>query len=464
MISSGRIGIADASAMTALRQRVNGARTHFLRGAVPHRSGGFSWIEAARYPTLADPMCPTLRVDVAAVDPTQFKVIEQDGETLVIPRKDKFRWDESELHLRSLVLDAGGHVLSAGFPKFFNLGENPAHDRSLAEGMAGGTVEFPEKIDGSLIVADRIRGVARLRTRGRRDLGEFAPEVEPLVARLYPRLIEFLHDDPLLDEHSLVFELVSPTRAVVLKYDVAQLHLLGAVSKRTITPRWDAPMLAYLTGATEIEAAPIHPLPPDLDAALEQVRGWKGREGVVGRFLAADGAPRLIKIKAADYLRLHAYRSLLGGAGALKIAWLLDLHEASEIVPALARYGLDWEAAQFARAEVEPYLERRRAMLSRFTAFRGVVTPWLGARQKSEKRAYVESVRALMASDALFREPFWFTAAMKLFDTEVDTGEAQIIVDSAVIDQHASTLLAWRRDPDAEIRSTLTAPVREDDG
>jgi hypothetical protein len=53
-------------------------------------------------------MSTPLHVDVAAVDRTQFKVFEEDGETLVIPRKDKFRWDEGELHLRSLVLDASG--------------------------------------------------------------------------------------------------------------------------------------------------------------------------------------------------------------------------------------------------------------------------------------------------------------------------------------------------------------------
>ena len=135
----------------------------------------------------------TLHVDVTTVDPTQFKIFHEAGESLVIPRKDKFRWAEGEVHLRSLVLDSEGHVVSAGFPKFFNLGENPAHDRALSEAMAGGGVEFPEKIDGSLIVADRIGGVARLRTRGRRDLGELAADVEPLVARLYPRLMPFLH-------------------------------------------------------------------------------------------------------------------------------------------------------------------------------------------------------------------------------------------------------------------------------
>lgn len=409
-------------------------------------------------------MSLTLHVDLATVDPTQFKIFHEDGETLVIPRKDKFRWDEGEIHLRSLVLDANGHVVSAGFPKFFNLGENPVHDRALAEAMAKGAVEFPEKIDGSLIVADRIRGVARLRTRGRRDLGEFAADVEPLVARLYPRLIPFLHDDPLLDDHSILFELVSPNRAVVLKYDEARLHLLGAVEKRTITPRWDASLLAHLTRATGIEATPIHPLPANLDAALEQIRGWKGREGVVGRFIDGTGTPRLIKIKATDYLRLHAYRSIFGGSGALKVAWLLDLHEPADILPALARYGLDWEAAEFARAEVEPYLERRRAMLALFSALREVVTPWLGTRQKSEKRAYVERIRALMASDPRFGEQVWFTTAMKLFDADLERGDAQLIVDAAALGESASTLLAWQRNPDAEIRATLTAPVREDDG
>ena len=53
---------------------------------------------------------------------------------------------------------------------------------------------------------------------------------------------------------------------------------------------------------------------------------------------------------------------------------------------------------------------------------------------------------------------------MKLFDADPERGDAQLIVDAAALDQSASTLLAWQRNPDAEIRATLTAPVREDDG
>ena len=136
-----------------------------------------------------------MRVDVAAIDRTQFKIVEEEGETLVIPLKDKFRWCEDELHLRSLVLDATGEVISTGFPKFFNYGEDPERDRDLAAAIAHGVVEFPEKLDGSLIVADRIRGTPRLRTRGRRVLGEFASEIEALIASDYPQLLAVLATD-----------------------------------------------------------------------------------------------------------------------------------------------------------------------------------------------------------------------------------------------------------------------------
>ncbi len=405
-------------------------------------------------------MSTTFRVDVASIDRARFKVVEEGGEILVIPLKDNYRWEDDELHLRSLVLDARGFVVSAGFPKFFNYGERPDHDRSLAEAMNRGAVSFPEKLDGSLLVADRIDGHARLRTRGRRVLGEFAAEVEALVALRYPRLTEFLRRDPLLDEHSLLFEFVSPARAVVLRYEEPRMYLLGAVSKRTLQPTWQHAMLNHVAVSTGIAGAVVHPLPADLDEALAHVRSWKGVEGVVARFHTADGTPRLLKIKTADYLRLHAYRTRLGGTRSLKIAWLLDMRDASEIFPHLARHGLDWEASEFARAEVEPYLDRRREALARFEEIRAITAPWLG--DKSLKKSYVERVRALMQSDPRFAEPWWFTVAVKLFDGAPE--EAALVVDAAVLGEHPPTLRAWRANADEELRAVLTAPVREDDG
>lgn len=403
-----------------------------------------------------------MRIDISALDRDQFKVVEEADETLVIPRKDKFAWRDDELHLRSLVLDREGHVRSAGFPKFFNLGERPELDRALAAAMARGAVEFPEKLDGSLIVADRVAGSPRLRSRGLRTLGEFAPEVMGLVAAAYPRLLDFLRDDPLLDGHSLLFEFVSPARTIVLRPERAALFLLGYVDKARVRPAWDAPTLATVSAATAIPVAPLHPLPADLAGALAQVRDWKGREGVVARFVDDDGAPRLIKIKASDYLRLHAYRSRLAGARALKIAWLLDLEDEAALLPSLARYGLDWEAAEFARTDVAPYLVRRRAATARFRAFIDALAPWIGARDKRDKRAYVDRVRALLAASDAFPDEWWFTVAMRFFDADAD--DARLVVDANVLGEAPTSLRMWRKDADAEIRAILTAPVREEDG
>jgi hypothetical protein len=405
-------------------------------------------------------MWAPLKVDVSSVDRTQFKVTEEDGEILILPFKTKYRWRDDELHLRSLVLDRDGNVRSAGFPKFFNLGERPALDAGFAAAMARGQVELPEKLDGSLIVADRIAGSARLRTRGSRVLGGFAAEIEALIAAEYPRLIGFLEEDPLLERCSLAFEFVSPTNTVVLRQTRAQLVLLGYVDKQTIAPGWDASILARVEANTGVSPAPCHPLPDDLEGALAEVRGWRGREGVVARFVDGDGTPRLIKIKAEDYLRLHAYQARLGGTRARRVVWLLDLRDESQLLPALARYGLDWEAAEYARAEAGPYLAQRHSALVRFEALAAELEAHAGARKKSEKRAFVDRVRDFLGE--AYPESWWFSSAMKLFDAGAD--EARLMVEATLLDEPVPSLRAWRKDPDAEVRAILTAVVREEDG
>ncbi len=403
-----------------------------------------------------------LRIDLAALDPAQFKLVEEEGEVLVIPRKDKFRWGDDELHLRSLVTDRAGNILSAGFPKFFNLGEHPGHDGDFAAAVAAASVTLTEKMDGSLLVADRIAGRARLRTRGQRTLGEFGPLVEAVVAARYPRLMDFVRTSPLLDDHSLVFEFVSPERAVVLQYPEAALYLLGAIDRATVTPRWDDAALAGVSEATGVALPPTHPMGEGLEHTVSAVRGWTGREGVVARFTAPHGAPRLLKIKTADYLRLHAYRSRLGNGRGVRIAWLLGVTSEADVFPAFARYGLDWEATQFALADVRPWLARRAEMLTRFADFEAALRPHLGHRAKEEKKRYIERLRALTSPDGSHPGARWFTAGTRLFD--VDRDDALLVMDADLMDEAPPTLRGLRARADDEVRAMLSTPVRDDDG
>ena len=89
--------------------------------------------------------------------------------------------------------------------------------------------------------------------------------------------------------------------------------------------------------------------------------------------------------------------------------------------------------------------------------------PALGARKKSEKRAFVDRVRSFCAAGgSAYAETWWFAVAMKLFDAGAE--EARLMVDAALLDEPLPSLRKWRQAPDAEIRAMLNAPVREEDG
>src|ERR1044072_6549401 len=84
-----------------------------------------------------------------------FWVTEQEGLRLIHPTQGQYRWAPEERRFRSLIVDAQGRVVSEGYPKFFNAGEEAAAEdakRLVDEIQAGGEVYAEEKVDGSLII------------------------------------------------------------------------------------------------------------------------------------------------------------------------------------------------------------------------------------------------------------------------------------------------------------------------
>ena len=59
-------------------------------------------------------------------------------------------------------------------------------------------------------------------------------------------------------------------------------------------------MSARISAAIGTPIAPLHVLPADLADAIAVIRTWRGKEGVVARFVDVSGAPQLVKIKAED--------------------------------------------------------------------------------------------------------------------------------------------------------------------
>jgi len=255
-----------------------------------------------------------MKIDITKLDLTQFMAHDHfvAGEvvTLVQPQHIGTKWDQTNKHLRSSVWNYEGELISAGFPKFTNFGENPEHF-PVPQSLKNCTVV--EKLDGSLLIVSKYKGQLILRTRGTVDaftmdngheLTEFQfklPFIDSLIKE--QQKVDPDHD---LDTWpvSVLFEWVSPINKIVINYgDVADWYLVGIVNHDN-----------YRLGSQELLdefAEAIHVKRPatytfsDVNDLLENVEQWKGKEGVV--IYSQDGQT-LHKVKAFEYLKCHAFK------------------------------------------------------------------------------------------------------------------------------------------------------------
>ena len=111
-----------------------------------------------------------MKFEIQSIDREQFKVAEHtlNGEIvyLVMPIDIKTKWTQQNKYLRSTLLDSNGEVISAGFPKFVNWGENP-DNFPVPINLSG--CEAVEKMDGSLLSWTINKGKLIVRTRGTVD-------------------------------------------------------------------------------------------------------------------------------------------------------------------------------------------------------------------------------------------------------------------------------------------------------
>ncbi|SDT77229.1 RNA ligase [Actinoplanes derwentensis] len=192
-------------------------------------------------------------------------------------------WTPVTLACRGLVVDAEGRVAARPFPKFFN------HDQLQAPRLdPGARVEVTDKADGSLGVIYHDGTGWAVATRGSfaSDQARHATEL------LRARYSSFVPPPGL----TVLVEIVYPGNRIVLDYQgLDDLILLGAVEIATgrshgpsAVPDWPGPVVETFGFATFAEALAAAPR--------------DGREGLVVHFTEAD---QRVKIKYADYVRLH---------------------------------------------------------------------------------------------------------------------------------------------------------------
>jgi hypothetical protein len=259
-----------------------------------------------------------MKIDLDKVDRTQFMVHEHslNGEIvhLIQPQHIGTKWTQDNKHMRSVVVNYEGEVISAGFPKFTNYGENPDHF-PVPTSLRNCTVM--EKLDGSLLIVSKYKGQYILRTRGTVDASVLANghELELFKEKFLKSLT---HDTPDTWNVSILFEWVSPINKIVLNYgDVPDWYVVGIVhhSDYSLYSQEDLDMWAKNKGFKR----PATYTFTDVNDLLQNVEQWKGKEGVC---VYSKNDQTIHKVKGAWYLALHHMKSELSNIEKVLDVWL----------------------------------------------------------------------------------------------------------------------------------------------
>lgn len=229
-------------------------------------------------------------------------IIAGDKCWLVNPNDLEIKWTEENLKFRSLIIRQDDNfVVSSGFKKFFNLNEKPDLDK-----FPEGPFEAIEKKDGFLLCISKYKGELIHRTRGtsNAEILETGHELE-FLKKKYPKLFHMVMDGEETMTFSLLFEWETPNNVIILRdVDEPTLTLIGAIDHTTFEYLSQLD-LDWLAGKLKVPRPQRYEY-ETLKECVEDVALWKGKEGVV---LYSSNGQHLRKVKASEYLRLHALLS-----------------------------------------------------------------------------------------------------------------------------------------------------------
>ena len=258
-----------------------------------------------------------MKIDIQKVDLTQFMVHEHslNGEIvyLIQPQHIGTKWTQDNKHMRSVVVNYAGEVISAGFPKFTNWGENPDHF-PVPNSLKHCTVV--EKLDGSLLIVSKYNGQYILRTRGTVDASTMANGHELEIFK--NTILSKLADNNDTWDYSVLFEWLSPINKIVLNYgDEPSWRLIGFINHINYSLA-QQDMLDAMAKKYGFDRPPTYTF-SDVQDLLKDVDQWRGKEGVV---VYSKNDQMLHKVKGAWYLALHHMKSELSNIEKVIDVWL----------------------------------------------------------------------------------------------------------------------------------------------
>jgi hypothetical protein len=258
-----------------------------------------------------------MKINLKEIDETQFMVHEHilcgEAVYLVQPQHIGCKWTQSNKHFRSSVWNSEGELISAGFPKFVNWGENPEHfpvPTNIRDCV------ITEKLDGSLLIVSKYKGEFVLRTRGTTDASTLnnGHELQIFKSTILPKLAA--NDSTETWDYSYLFEWTSPLQRIVLNYgDTPEWRLVGGVEHKDYS-LWLQIELDNVAKDFGIKRPETYTFGSIDD--LRDIDNWKGKEGVV---IYSKEGQALHKVKSAWYLALHHMKSELASFDKVIDVW-----------------------------------------------------------------------------------------------------------------------------------------------
>lgn len=259
-----------------------------------------------------------MKIPLDTIDKSSFKI--KDGILngrvvyLINPVEFDCKWNKSNLHLRSLMIDYDGTVISRGMSKFFNFGEKqelyPTPDKFNDWVLSS-------KEDGSLLICDLIDGKFNARTRGTISYKDHENTSDfDFVINKY-KLWELSE----LTEYSILFELYSPTNVIVLKpYQDPEIVLLGAIHKENnIYYPYYSELGKQIQSKLNCKLPETFPINGDIAIIASKIKDWIGKEGIV---LNYNNNQNQLKIKSDWYLIRHRMKSELSSLEKVMDLWI----------------------------------------------------------------------------------------------------------------------------------------------
>ena len=258
-----------------------------------------------------------MKIDLAGIDRTQFMVHDHQlfGETvhLIQPQHIGTKWTKVNKHLRSVVVNSNGDLISVGFPKFTNWGENPDNFPTPST-LKGCTVV--EKLDGSLLIVSKYKGNYILRTRGTVDATTSSNGYE--LEEFKSSILSKLQDNNDTWNYSVLFEWYSPKNKIVITYgDVPCWKLIGFVDHSDCSLATQD-MLDLMAKKYDLLRPEVFTF-DTVSTLLTSIEKWKDKEGVC---VYSNKDQTIHKVKSSWYLTLHHMKSELCNVERVIDVWL----------------------------------------------------------------------------------------------------------------------------------------------